>query len=139
MLMLRHLRSLPSAAASAGRAALPFAPPPRLSLLRAHVRQRACSSAPPPPPPPPPPAARDRRAVGVWLSLLAGGVGGMVLLGGATRLTRSGLSIVEWRLAGEPLPWPSDVAGWDAAWAAYRASPEGGYNAHISRGEFQFI
>ena len=78
-----------------------------------------------------------RRAVGLWLAALAGGVAAMVVLGGATRLTRSGLSIVEWKLAGEPLP--RDEAGWDRVWAAYRTSPEGAFNAHLSRAEFQFI
>jgi cytochrome c oxidase assembly protein subunit 15 len=46
----------------------------------------------------------------------------MVVLGGVTRLTRSGLSIVEWRPAGEALPF-SD-AEWEVEFAKYRASPE---------------
>jgi len=67
-------------------------------------------------------AARNRRLVGLWLATTAGAVFAMVVLGGVTRLTRSGLSIVEWRPAGEALPF-SD-AEWEVEFAKYRASPE---------------
>jgi cytochrome c oxidase assembly protein subunit 15 len=41
-------------------------------------------------------SARDRRAVARWLLFVAGLVWVMVVIGGATRLTGSGLSIMEW-------------------------------------------
>ena len=47
---------------------------------------------------------------------------GMVSLGGVTRLTRSGLSIVEWRPEGEV--YPTTEAGWEAAFEKYKAFPE---------------
>ncbi|HEX3494329.1 MAG TPA: COX15/CtaA family protein, partial [Methylocella sp.] len=37
------------------------------------------------------------RAVAIWLWILAGLVFLMVIVGGATRLTESGLSITEWK------------------------------------------
>lgn len=40
---------------------------------------------------------RDRRAVAGWLLVCAALVFAIVLVGGITRLTRSGLSIVEWQ------------------------------------------
>jgi cytochrome c oxidase assembly protein subunit 15 len=51
--------------------------------------------------------------VGLWLAGTAGLVFGMVSLGGVTRLTRSGLSIVEWRPEGEALP--ATAAEWAVA------------------------
>lgn len=66
---------------------------------------------------------RASRNVALWLLLCALGVWGMVLLGGFTRLTGSGLSIVEWKPVSGVLP-PLDAAAWEAEFAAYRASPE---------------
>jgi cytochrome c oxidase assembly protein subunit 15 len=66
--------------------------------------------------------ASGRPAVGAWLATLCGMVVVMVLLGGATRLTGSGLSMTEWHPL-TVLP-PLDRAGWETAFAAYRASPE---------------
>lgn len=62
------------------------------------------------------------RAVGWWLLLLCGLVVVMVLLGGYTRLTHSGLSMVQWKPA-TLLP-PSSEAQWQAAFADYRHYPE---------------
>jgi cytochrome c oxidase assembly protein subunit 15 len=66
------------------------------------------------------PAAQ--RAVGVWLFGGAAWVFSMVVLGGVTRLTRSGLSMTDWRFTGEAAP--RTPADWDAEFAKYRASPE---------------
>ena len=41
--------------------------------------------------------ARHRRALTVWLASLAALIVAMILVGGATRLTDSGLSITEWQ------------------------------------------
>ncbi|NKB19144.1 MAG: heme A synthase [Alphaproteobacteria bacterium] len=50
-------------------------------------------------------------------------VAAMILLGGATRLTESGLSIVNWRPVTGILP-PLNDAEWQALFAAYKNSPE---------------
>ena len=44
------------------------------------------------------------RAVRVWLLSIAALIALMVLVGGATRLTESGLSIVEWKPVSGALP-----------------------------------
>jgi len=66
---------------------------------------------------------RDRRQVAGWLFLCAGLVFAIVLVGGITRLTRSGLSIVEWQPLIGALP-PLSHADWEALFAAYRDTPE---------------
>lgn len=62
-------------------------------------------------------------AIGTWLFICSALVFVMVLLGGITRLTESGLSIVYWRPVTGWLP-PLGDAAWAAAFDAYRASPE---------------
>ncbi|NVJ98338.1 MAG: COX15/CtaA family protein [Alphaproteobacteria bacterium] len=66
---------------------------------------------------------RDRRAVGFWLLFMAFMVFAMVVVGGATRLTESGLSMVEWRPVTGVLPPIGDEA-WNAEFAKYQQSPE---------------
>ncbi len=69
-------------------------------------------------------AAADRkRGIAIWLFVLAGFVFLMVVLGGATRLTHSGLSMVEWRPITGWLP-PLTEAAWQRAFAAYQGYPE---------------
>jgi len=68
-------------------------------------------------------SAATRRCVGIWLVLTAAMVFAMVVLGGATRLTESGLSITEWRPVTGVLP-PLGEAGWQAEYDKYRTSPE---------------
>ena len=46
----------------------------------------------------------------------------MVVLGGLTRLTRSGLSMTDWKFTGERPP--GNEQEWEAEFAKYRASPE---------------
>ena len=63
----------------------------------------------------------------------------MVLVGGATRLTESGLSIVEWKPVTGVLP-PLDQAQWTAAFEAYKAIPQyRQLNAGMSLDEFRTI
>ncbi|MGZ3419200.1 MAG: COX15/CtaA family protein [Polyangiales bacterium] len=63
----------------------------------------------------------------------------MVVAGGITRLTGSGLSIVEWAPVAGVLP-PLDDAAWADALARYRASPEGMLvRSAISLAEFRSI
>ena len=64
-----------------------------------------------------------RNPVGLWLLAVAALVAGMVLLGGATRLTDSGLSIVEWKPVAGALP-PLSAADWQAEFDSYRQFPE---------------
>jgi cytochrome c oxidase assembly protein subunit 15 len=63
------------------------------------------------------------RAVGVWLACVAALVFAMVLVGGATRLTESGLSIVEWKPVTGVIP-PLSEADWQAEFAKYRTIPQ---------------
>ena len=66
---------------------------------------------------------RDRRQVAGWLLVCAALVFAIVLVGGITRLTRSGLSIVEWQPLIGALP-PLSQADWEALFARYRETPE---------------
>jgi heme a synthase len=63
------------------------------------------------------------RAVGVWLACVAALVFAMVLVGGATRLTESGLSIVEWKPVTGIIP-PLSEPDWQAEFAKYRTIPQ---------------
>lgn len=67
--------------------------------------------------------ANDRRAVAAWLLVCAALVFLIVLVGGVTRLTRSGLSIVEWQPLIGAIP-PLSEADWQALFAKYRETPE---------------
>jgi cytochrome c oxidase assembly protein subunit 15 len=68
-------------------------------------------------------AARRRGAVAAWLLACAALVFAMVVVGGVTRLTHSGLSIVEWQPIVGTLP-PLTEAQWQATFEAYRQTPE---------------
>lgn len=84
---------------------------------------------------------RERRewVIGIWLLVIAVMVFAMVILGGLTRLTDSGLSIVEWRPVTGWLP-PLTHAEWEEAFAAYRAFPEyQKVNAGMTLAEFEKI
>jgi cytochrome c oxidase assembly protein subunit 15 len=63
------------------------------------------------------------RAVAWWLLLVAGLVWIMVAIGGATRLTGSGLSIMEWAPLRGFLP-PLSEAEWQRLYALYRTIPQ---------------
>jgi cytochrome c oxidase assembly protein subunit 15 len=67
--------------------------------------------------------SNDRRAVAVWLLVCAALVFLIVVVGGVTRLTRSGLSIVEWQPLIGAIP-PLSEADWQALFAKYRETPE---------------
>ncbi len=62
-------------------------------------------------------------AVEAWLYGVLALVASMVVLGGLTRLTGSGLSIVRWDLVAGVLP-PLSQAGWEEAFRQYRQIPE---------------
>ncbi len=64
------------------------------------------------------------RAIAAWLFATALLVFVMVVVGGITRLTESGLSIVHWNPIGGIVP-PLNEGQWHAMFAAYQASPQG--------------
>ncbi len=64
-----------------------------------------------------------RGAIRIWLVALFVMVAAMIALGGATRLTGSGLSITEWKPVTGALP-PSGQAAWEAEFAKYQAIPQ---------------
>jgi cytochrome c oxidase assembly protein subunit 15 len=74
----------------------------------------------------PAPAARTSSrdcAVAVWLLACCTLVFAVVVVGGITRLTRSGLSIVEWQPIVGVLP-PLDEAAWQEVFRKYQQTPE---------------
>jgi cytochrome c oxidase assembly protein subunit 15 len=64
-----------------------------------------------------------RRQVAFWLLVCAALVFVMVVVGGVTRLTRSGLSIVEWQPIAGTLP-PLTETAWQDMFTKYQATPE---------------
>jgi heme a synthase len=65
----------------------------------------------------------DRRTVRFWLLAVAGLIFLMVLVGGATRLTESGLSITQWKPVTGVLP-PLSGAEWRAEFDRYKQIPQ---------------
>lgn len=79
------------------------------------------------------------RAVRVWLFSVAALIALMVLVGGATRLTESGLSIVEWKPVTGALP-PLTDAQWTQAFEGYKTIPQyRELNAGMTLEEFKTI
>lgn len=79
------------------------------------------------------------RAVAIWLFVTAALVFAMVVVGGVTRLTGSGLSITEWKPIMGALP-PLSAADWAEAFEKYRAIPQyEQVNAGMTLGEFKGI
>ena len=77
--------------------------------------------------------------VRAWLIFVAVLVFAMVIVGGATRLTDSGLSITEWRPLLGAIP-PVTAADWQAAFEKYKLIPEYQLvNKGMSLEDFQFI
>lgn len=68
-------------------------------------------------------SAPARPAVAYWLLAVGALVFAMVVLGGVTRLTHSGLSIVEWQPIVGTLP-PLTEAQWSETFAKYQQTPE---------------
>ena len=81
----------------------------------------------------------DNRAIRWWLISIAVLIAIMVLVGGATRLTESGLSIVEWKPVTGTLP-PLTQEQWTQAFEAYKTIPQyRELNAGMNLGEFKTI
>lgn len=80
-----------------------------------------------------------RRPLRLWLWSIAAMTFGVMVVGGITRLTLSGLSIVEWNPVMGIVP-PFTEAQWQAAFDAYRQFPEyQQLRQGMTLGEFQFI
>ncbi|WP_298095869.1 COX15/CtaA family protein [Brevundimonas sp.] len=83
--------------------------------------------------------SEQNRAVAIWLFGCAALVFIMVVVGGITRLTGSGLSITEWKPIMGALP-PMNAADWQEAFEKYRAIPQyTQVNAGMSLAEFKEI
>lgn len=81
---------------------------------------------------------KGKKAVGYWLLTCSGMVFVAVVLGGVTRLTESGLSMVTWKLLGERMP--RTQLEWEEEFAKYQQYPEFKYkNRDMTLQEFKFI
>jgi cytochrome c oxidase assembly protein subunit 15 len=79
------------------------------------------------------------RTVRLWLAVIALLVVVMVLVGGATRLTDSGLSITEWKPVVGAVP-PLSQGDWQAEFTLYQQTPQYALlNDGMSLAEFKFI
>jgi cytochrome c oxidase assembly protein subunit 15 len=58
-----------------------------------------------------------------WLLLLCWLIGAMVVFGGWVRLTRSGLSMVEWKVVTDTIP-PLSAQAWEETFRQYQQTPE---------------
>jgi cytochrome c oxidase assembly protein subunit 15 len=66
---------------------------------------------------------RRNRSIRLWLFIVAAMVFGTVVVGGVTRLTESGLSIVEWKPLTGTVP-PLSERDWEAEFEKYKAIPQ---------------
>ncbi|KAH6813550.1 cytochrome c oxidase 15 [Perilla frutescens var. frutescens] len=81
---------------------------------------------------------KAQKAVGIWLFASAAWVFSMVILGGVTRLTRSGLSMTDWKFTGDLPPLSDDE--WLVEFQKYKQSPEyKRVNKGMSLDDFKFI
>ncbi len=81
----------------------------------------------------------DRKAIRIWLGVVILALFCLVLVGGATRLTDSGLSITQWKPIHGVIP-PLTVAEWEEELELYRQIPEyQQINKGMSLDEFKFI
>ena len=86
-----------------------------------------------------PSATRTRRPVAIWLLVCCAMIFAMVVVGGVTRLTHSGLSIVEWQPIVGTVP-PLNDAQWQQTFDLYKLTPEyRKVNQGMSIGEFKSI
>ena len=85
------------------------------------------------------PDAANQRSVAIWLFLCCGAVIVMIVIGGITRLTESGLSMIEWRPLVGMVP-PLSVGEWERIFGLYRETPEFQIeNPHITLDAFKSI
>eukprot|EP00047_Mylnosiga_fluctuans_P004712 m.236120 g.236120 ORF g.236120 m.236120 type:complete len:389 (-) comp12930_c0_seq1:86-1252(-) len=82
--------------------------------------------------------AAPRKLVGFWLFGCCGLVFTTVVVGGITRLTESGLSIVRWQPL-EGIVKPSTEEEWAAEFERYKQFPEFKYNKNMTLEDFKYI
>ena len=81
----------------------------------------------------------DQRVVAVWLLICCAVIFAMIVLGGVTRLTGSGLSMVQWQPIMGVLP-PLSEAEWEHTFSLYQQYPEYKIkNLHMSLEDFKGI
>lgn len=80
-----------------------------------------------------------QKPVIIWLFIGVFMIAAMVVIGGITRLTESGLSMVDWRLIAGTFP-PLTEAEWQRVFQDYRQSPEfKELNSHFTLADFKQI
>jgi len=85
------------------------------------------------------PQSTHDRSIGIWLLVCCGMIFAMAVIGAITRLTESGLSIMEWAPISGALP-PLSEAEWQRVFALYQQIPEyQEQNAGMSLAEFKTI
>jgi len=80
---------------------------------------------------------KENKSVIIWLFSGCFLIFIMVVIGGVTRLTDSGLSMSTWKLIGGAPPL--NLNEWIAAFDIYKATPEGKMNTHYVLDDFKFI
>ena len=106
---------------------------PAAMIARSSTRHEECAMIEPPTP-----TARNK-AIATWLLICCGMVFAMIVLGGVTRLTGSGLSMAEWRPIMGTLPPLSD-AEWQRVFDIYKETPEfQQVNSHFDVDDFKGI
>ena len=85
-------------------------------------------------------ASRNKK-IGIWLATCSGMTAGAVILGGLTRLTESGLSMVDWNLIKDMVP-PKNQQEWIDEFEKYKQYPEWKYSnqfKEMTLNDFKFI
>ena len=84
-------------------------------------------------------ADANRIAIRIWLAIVCLAIFALVIVGGATRLTDSGLSITQWKPIHGVIP-PLSEAQWEEELELYRQIPEyQQINKGMSLSEFKYI
>ena len=81
--------------------------------------------------------SHNENMISNWIFCLSGLVAGMVTVGGITRLTRSGLSMTDWKLQGSLPPVTSEQ--WNTEFERYKTFPEWQQRQSMTIDEFKFI
>lgn len=82
---------------------------------------------------------KARPAIQIWLFMICALIFAMVIVGGATRLTGSGLSITEWKPIVGAIP-PLNIEDWNEAFEKYKQIPQyKEINEGMSLDEFKSI
>lgn len=77
------------------------------------------------------------KSVAYWLFGVSGMVAGMVTVGGITRLTKSGLSMTDWKLHGNMYPVTDEE--WQREFDRYKTFPEWQQRQSMTINEFKYI